>query len=51
MKELTLEQMQSVEAGGFWAGFACGVAVGLAVMAPSPISVLAAVATCGWASE
>lgn len=51
MKALSLEQMQMVEGGGFWAGFACGVSVGVAVLDPTKLTVLMAVATCGWASE
>lgn len=52
MTELSLDQMQSIEAGGgFWAGFACGVSVGIAVLDPTKLTVLLAVATCGWSLE
>jgi hypothetical protein len=52
MTALSLEQMQMVEGGGgFWAGFACGVSVGVAVLDPTKLTVLMAVATCGWSLE
>ncbi len=54
MQELTLEQMELVEGGGFWKGVTCGftaAATVAALLSPDPISKLGLYSLgMGWAA-
>ena len=54
MQELTLEQMEQLEGGGFWRGVTCGLtgaATVAAFLSPDPISKFAVYSLAmGWAA-
>jgi len=48
MLELSIEQMSEIEGGGFWEGFGCGVTVFAAILEPTFVGEMFAVAACGY---
>lgn len=51
MKKKSINEMSSTIGGSFWGGLACGATVGLAILDPTKVTVVIAVATCGWALD
>ncbi len=49
MTKLNNVEMAALQGAGFWDGFACGVAIVAAVVEPTPLGELAAIAACGQA--
>lgn len=47
MKKLTIDQMRIVQGGDVWSALLCGAFIGSLFLAPTPMGVVGAIASCG----